>query len=253
MEKPTRNKALLVIAIVLTLGVAWIGWKYWGWFRTEKDKWIFDCIKKMQDSSMTIPDYKSACEKQWEDEHKNTEEIGSVPNTFYGIHCGGAAPTSKVKWYKESDKYYSILEPLSNTVGGYPPKANEVSEETYRWAYKQVKKGCGDMVLPRMANEEQSFAEGGRVSIVQPPVSVNQYQFSSLSNQGSNLKLYGKNIPFVPQIGQAIDFVNKTTGNIFKSTWLGAEETGNTTYPFAVKISWNGAKIPSNTYGYITW
>lgn len=73
MERTTRNKLLIGTAIVLTLGLAWVGWKYWGWFgseKSEKDKWIDDCVKKMQKKSVMIPNYKSACENKWNDDHQ---------------------------------------------------------------------------------------------------------------------------------------------------------------------------------------
>lgn len=45
MEKPTRNKILIGAAIILTLGIAWVGWKYWGWF-SGKDWKQKRCARK---------------------------------------------------------------------------------------------------------------------------------------------------------------------------------------------------------------
>lgn len=82
MEKPARNKLLLGTAIVLTLGLAWYGWKYWGWFggeQSEREKWVDDCVKKMAKSGVTIPNYKEHCEAKWDNEHKDTEGFPSNP------------------------------------------------------------------------------------------------------------------------------------------------------------------------------
>lgn len=122
----------ITVGIIITLGIlAVVGYNYWGWFGGKV---------------------------------ANSEGSDSVPDTFYGIQCGGVAPTMRVKWYKDSGKYYSIMELLPNApaTNAPPPKASEVSEQTYRWAYKQVKAGCGDVNLPRM--QEQSFTNGEKVT-----------------------------------------------------------------------------------------
>lgn len=82
MEKPTRNKILLAVAVALTLGLAWYGYKNWGWFggaTSEKDKWVDDCVKRMAKNGVTIPNYKQHCEAQWDNEHKDTEGFPSNP------------------------------------------------------------------------------------------------------------------------------------------------------------------------------
>lgn len=53
MEKSTRNKLLLGAAIVLTLGVAWYGWKYWGWFGGNGLPSDLDCDSTIEENGRT--------------------------------------------------------------------------------------------------------------------------------------------------------------------------------------------------------
>lgn len=140
MEKLSNKKVAIGVGTALSLGIlAWVGWRSWGWFGGKKVS--------------------------------NTQGLEgvAVPNTFYGVQCGGVAPTMRVKWYKDAGKYYSIVELLPNSPfkDRPAPTASEVSEETYRMAYKQLKDGCGDVNLPRMENEDPSFALGGKAPVKQ--------------------------------------------------------------------------------------
>lgn len=66
-----QHPAAMILAIIFTFGIiALIGYYFWGWFKTDKDKWIDDCVKKMQKNGVMLPNYKEACERQWDNKHQ---------------------------------------------------------------------------------------------------------------------------------------------------------------------------------------
>lgn len=135
MEKETRNKLLLGVAIVLTLGVAWYGWKYWGWFGGT-------------DGGM-VPPPKKQCEFETEGRKYQLKKI--MPSKDgNGIYVG----------------QYIAVEP---TPQGVPAKIELAFEGD---DYERLKK-CPGVLVAAYAGEtiedsERSFAVGGKVSISNP-------------------------------------------------------------------------------------
>lgn len=191
MEKETRNKIAIAIGIVLTFGIlAWIGWRYWGWFGGNKKcippgittidvagqnvpLTMENTIYTMQDGKcLPVPLYKSGGNISVAPDYMKIPTSDGKCNCFK--HMGfvympdPAHPPDSFCYYKKTS-FKDCPPPNPNPPQGNHPKAitsiPKHKSQDWHGAYNSDNNVVANKVLDLIGNKSSIFSVGETVNV----------------------------------------------------------------------------------------